>query len=108
MAIINCPQCGQRTSSAASACGVCGATLTDADPELAARLAARARRARARNLTLQATVATLVGIGGGFWLMFGAGPRQGGWQQVLAALLFVGGLGWYLYVRVAQWIARRR
>lgn len=108
MAIISCPACGKRTSSVAPDCSVCGAALTDPDPERTKRFAARARRARARSLNLQATLATFIGVGGGFWLMFGAGPRQGGWQQMLAAVLFVGGLAWYAYVRVAQWLARRR
>lgn len=108
MAIVICPKCGQRTSSASPDCRACGAVLAGSDPEADARLAARARRARARSLTMQAALATLVGLGGGFWLMFGEGPRQGGVTRIVAAALFVGGLGWYLYVRIAQWTNKRR
>ncbi len=107
MAIVSCPQCGERTSSVAKKCRNCDFELQTGDAENAARVARRARRVLARRLAGQAALATLVGIGGGLWLMFGAGPRAGGWPRTVAALLFVGGLGWYGWVRFQLWKLRR-
>ncbi|NNC54440.1 MAG: hypothetical protein HKO07_01820, partial [Pseudomonadales bacterium] len=58
-------------------------------------------------MSMQAALATLLGMSAGLWLMFGEGPRAGGSARWLAVLLFVAGLGWYVYVRIALWLQRR-
>lgn len=107
MAIVICPNCNKRTSSVGGKCRSCGAQLDSGSPEKSERLARRARRARTRSMSMQAALATLLGMGAGLWLMFGEGPRAGGPTRWLAVLLFVAGLGWYVYVRIALWLHRR-
>lgn len=108
MAIINCPHCGKPTSSAARACRVCAAPLGTGNPEENARLAARARREQARRLSMHAVIATLIGVSGGLWLMLGQAPRSGSTARTIAMLLLLGGLAWYVYVRVRLWLHKRR
>lgn len=108
MAIVLCPQCGARTSSAAPACLSCGFAVGNGNAEETARRLARARRARARRMSMHAVLATLIGIGGGLWLMFGDMPKADGRMRMLAAALFAGGLGWYLYLRIRLWLDRHK
>ena len=106
MAIVICQKCKERTSSVGGECRNCGATLDPGSSEKAERLARRARRAQRRSMSMQAALATLLGMGAGLWLMFGEGPRAGGPARWIAVLLFFAGLGWYLYVRIALWLRK--
>ena len=107
MAIINCPHCGKPTSSVAKACRSCVAALNSADHEQNARLAARTRREQARRMASQAVLATLLGVSGGLWLIFGDAPHHNAIARMLALAMLVGGLAWYLYLRVRLWLHKR-
>jgi len=108
MAIVICAHCNERTSSIGGACHACGAALDPGSTEKVERQQRRLRRARARNMSMQAVLATLLSMSAGLWLMFGEGPQAGGLARWAAALLFVAGLGWYIYVRIAQWLHGKR
>lgn len=108
MAIIACPNCGKSTSSKADNCLACGMRLAAGDHERQARTAARARREQKRRMTSQAVLATLLGVTGGLWLIFGDAPRQGGMARAISLGMLIGGLIWYLYLRARLWINRLR
>lgn len=108
MAIVICPKCGKRTSSVDTHCRSCGGAVDSGDVETNIRQVARARKARARKLSMQAVLATILGTSAGLWLMFGEAPRAGGAARWLAVILFVAGLGWYVYARLGLWLQRKR
>ena len=108
MAIIGCPHCGKPTSSKAMACQSCGQLLGAENGANTARNAARARRERVRRATSQAVLATLLGVSGGLWLLLGDAPRHSDTARIIALVMLLGGLAWYLYLRIRLWLYRHR
>lgn len=109
MALIKCSECGREVSDKAESCPQCGAPIASALEAEAAGAKLRTIQQTSKKLKTHIVIAAILFWGGLIWILLGmrsatsAGVPPSRVISVVASLMMLAGLVWYLVTKLRIW-----
>ena len=101
MALTTCPDCAAQVSDRAPTCPKCGGPIAGRAEAMATRTPLTTTQATSKHLKLHTLGAVLCIVIGFVWIIGAAQNHDN--SGVWAALLILGGFGWYVVTRFRIW-----